>query len=206
MKGFKQDELETIAKLKTSAEERTAFFERHRAALKELTKFRMAKELKRRVDGSDVIQDAFVKYCADVKKYLNDPRIPPVAWLRRLVRQVIFCANRTHLTTKCRDLRREIPNGSWVKVNLDELAASISSVGSILGKAELCEGVRKLLQSMSPKEREILTLVHFEALTIKQAAQRIGIGFEAAKKRYWRSLQRLRSLHECNRIAGSVLK
>ena len=196
MKGFKPEELETIEKLRVSAEERTAFFERHRPALKELTKFRLAKQLQRRVDGSDVIQDAFVKYCADIRKYLADPRIPPVVWLRRLVRQVIFYANRTHLTTKCRDLRRESSTEGWVKINLEDLAASISSVGSVLGKAELCEGVRKLLQKMSPNEREILTLVHFETLTIKQAAQRIGIGFEAAKKRYWRSLQRLRRLHE----------
>ena len=196
MKEFKQEELETLEKLRISAEEQAAFFERNRPALKELAKFRMAKQLKKRVDGSDVIQDAFVKYCKDLKRYLDDPRIPPVMWLRRLVRQVIFCANRTHLTTKCRDLRREIPIGGCVKVNLDDLAGSVSSVGSILGKTELCEGVRKLLQLMSPNEREILSLVHFETMTIKQAAQQIGIGFEAAKKRYWRSLQRLRRLHE----------
>ncbi len=91
---FTKEELDLIQKLRSSEGERIAFFERHRAELKLLDQFRMARQLKRRVDDSDVIQDAFVKYCTDLNQYLLDPKIPPVAWLRRLVRQVIFRVNR----------------------------------------------------------------------------------------------------------------
>lgn len=196
MQDFTKDELETIENLKVSADERLAFFERHRAELKLLTKFRMASQLKRRVDDSDVIQDAFVKYCTDLKQYLADPKIPPVAWLRRVVRQVIFRVNRTHVTTQCRDLRREESFGERSMVDLEELAASLSSVGKLIHRAELKESLHRMIAAMSPLEREILTLVHFESLTIKQAAQEIGISLDAAKKRYCRSLKRLRCLQE----------
>ncbi len=49
---------------------------------------------------------------------------------------------------------------------------------------------------MSPIEREILTLVHFENLSLKNAAIELNINYEAAKKRYCRSLDRLRKLQE----------
>lgn len=196
MQEFTKEELDTIERLRVSADERIAFFERHRPELKLLTKFRMAKQLKRRVDDSDVIQDAFIKYCTDLKQYLADPKIPPTAWLRRLVRQVIFRVNRTHVNTKCRDLRREETFGERSMVDLEELAASLSSVGKLIHRAELKESLHKMLAAMSPLEREILTLVHFESLTLKQAAQEIGISLDATKKRYCRSLKRLRCLQE----------
>ncbi len=81
-------------------------------------------------------------------------------------------------------------------VDLDELAASLSSVGKLLHKAELKESLHKMIAAMSPLEREIITLVHFESLTLKMAALEIGISLDAAKKRYSRSLKRLRALQE----------
>ncbi len=56
-------------------------------------------------------------------------------------------------------------------VDLEELAASLSSVGNIIYRKELRESLHKMIAAMSPVEREILTLVHFESLTVLQASQ-----------------------------------
>lgn len=196
MHQFTSQEIETIERLRRSERDRIAFFEGYRGELKLLTKYRMSRQLRRRIDESDVIQDAFVKYCIDIDKYLADPQIPPIAWLRRIVRQVLFRMNRTHVEAKCRDLRREEALGDSLKINIEELAASLSSVGKFIYRGELKETLEKVLTSMSPIEREILTLVHFENLTLKQAALELNINHEAAKKRYCRSLDRLRKLQE----------
>ncbi len=198
MQGFTKEEIDTLRKLKSSREERVAFFERHRDELHVLSKFRLPQRIKRRLSDSDVIQDAYLKYCSYLDQYLEDPKIPPVAWLRRLTRQVVYKINQKHLSTKCRDLKREEPFGERSMVDLDQLATSLSSVGKQIHGEELRETLFKILESMSPLEREILTLVHFESRTIREAAQEIGISLEAAKKRYCRSLNRLRRLHEQN--------
>ncbi len=172
------------------------FFNDRREELQRMTRFRIDRRLKRRMDDSDILQEAYLEYCNRIKSYLETPQIPPLIWLRRLVRQVISRQNRDHIGTQCRDLRREKYDLSSSAVNIEHLAVSLSSVGSKLNRLELRARLFDIVQSMSPIEREILTLVHFEEMTIREAALELEIGFEAAKKRYRRALNRLRKLHE----------
>jgi RNA polymerase sigma-70 factor, ECF subfamily len=174
------------------------FFNEHREVLKQMTKFRLDRRLKRRLDDSDILQDAYIEYCDRIDRYLVQPIIPPVVWLRRLVRQVISRLNRDHVGTQCRDLRRETYEYSSSAVNIAQLSASLSSIGSSLKQIELREKLIGIVSSMSPLEREILTLVHFEERTIREAAIELNINIEAAKKRYRRALNRLREIHESN--------
>jgi RNA polymerase sigma-70 factor (ECF subfamily) len=61
-------------------------------------------------------------------------------------------------------------------------------------KRELHDRLRDALESMSPQDREILSLRHFEQLSSDEAAQLLGITLPAASRRYYRALERLREI------------
>lgn len=178
------------------------FFESQREDLKRFVRMRIDRRLLRRIDDSDVIQEAFFESTKRVETYLREPKIPPSAWLRRIARQVIARIKRDHLETKCRDVRREAYQASLARVDVDELADSIASPLSMLQRDELHHRLGSIIEKMSPIEREILILVHFEERSIREAAAELDIAIEAAKKRYRRALERLKALSEPESSVG----
>lgn len=189
------EELAILDKFRQNGEVALAhFFAEHRAELQRLIRLRLDRRVSRRVDDSDIIQEAYVESCARLQAYLDSPQIPPGAWIRRLARQVVVRVQRAHLSTQKRDVRREAYGTPLMPLDLFELSAAISPPGEKVERLELQQQVISILDSMTPLEREILGLVHAEELTIREAAAEIGIGLEAAKKRYRRALNRLRNL------------
>lgn len=188
------EELQALESLKAGVEAQAAFFEEHAELLRRLARCRITNQLNRRFDSSDILQEAFLEYTGRVDAYLANPRVPPVVWLRRLVRQVIYRKTRDNLDAQCRDVRREKYMEDESKINVDVLSASLSSVGHGIANAELHSKVRAVISSMSPNEQEILTLIHYEARTIREAALELDIQLETAKKRYSRAISRLRDI------------
>ena len=186
---------------RTGATALAAFFAEHRDELQRLIRLRLDRRIARRVDESDIIQEAYVESCNRLKTYLDNPQIPPMAWVRRLARQVVVRIHREHFDTQKRDLRREAHGTPTVPMDLFELSAAITPPDAKCERGELQQNVLSIMQQMTPNEREILVLVHAEELTIREAAAEIGINLEAAKKRYRRALLRLRDL--TNYLAGS---
>ncbi len=189
------EELATLDRFRRQGEPAlAAFFDEHRSDLQRLIRLRLDRRVSRRVDDSDIIQEAFVESCNRLTAYLEAPMIPPTAWIRRLARQVVVRVQRSHLSTQKRDVRREAYGTPLVPLDLFELSAAISPPGARIERVEIQQQIMSLLDSMTPLEREILVLVHAEELTIREAAAEIGIGLEAAKKRYRRALNRLRTM------------
>ncbi len=185
-------QLEEFRRLGASA--LATFFDDHREELRRLIRLRLDRRIARRVDESDILQEAYVESCRRLESYLEDPQIPPMAWVRRLARQVVVRVHREHFDTQKRDLRRETHGSPTVPLDLFELSAAITPPDAKFERGELERNVFEIMRSMSPNEREILVLVHAEELTIREAAAEIGINMEAAKKRYRRALLRLRDL------------
>jgi RNA polymerase sigma-70 factor (ECF subfamily) len=203
--GLSGSEKETVQQLRQLGEQ--AFldlFESQRESLKRFVNVRIDRRLMRRMDASDVLQEAFFESSRRLEGYIADPQIPPTAWLRRIVRQVISRLKRDHLQTQCRDVRREAYVTTLAEVDIAELSQSLSSPLSKLQKVEFQERLAATLKTMSPFEREILILVHFEDRTVREAAAELDIGLEAAKKRYRRALARLRNLTESFATASTV--
>ncbi len=169
------------------------YFAQLRGELHQMLRFRIDQRLKRRLDGSDIIQEAFLESCQRLETYLENPQIPPSAWVRRLVRQVLSRTQREHLGTQCRDVRREFHNDELItSVDICELSASMTSPESRLVQGEMRAKLIEVLSSMPMLESEILTLVHFESRTLREAAAELNINLEAAKKRYRRAIIRLK--------------
>jgi RNA polymerase sigma-70 factor (ECF subfamily) len=137
---------------------------------------------------------------ATLDAYLADPKLPPLIWLRLHVGRRLTTLHRRHLGTRMRDAGLEI---SLYQGALPE-ASSAAPASMLLGRqtsptqaaqrAERMLRVQEALNSLDPIDREVLALRHFEQLGRAEAAQVLGITQEAAAKRYFRALKRLKDV------------
>lgn len=77
-----------------------------------------------------------------------------------------------------------------------QFADSISSPRSHMERVERQQQIRLLLTQLSPADREILELRHFEELSNGECAAVLGIEVKAASIRYVRAVKRFRELIE----------
>jgi RNA polymerase sigma-70 factor (ECF subfamily) len=168
--------------------------------LRRMIALRLDRRLQRRIDPSDVLQEAYVWAARQLEGYLRDPSLPFHLWLRLIVEQKIAFQHRHHLRTRMRDAGRE------VSLNAVSLSESQSSefAAQLLGRepspaeqsirAELVSRLQEALTRLEHLDREILLLRHYEQLSNGEAALVLGLEESAASKRYVRALQRLKTL------------
>lgn len=172
--------------------ELTRIFMLHRANLRRLIAAQIHDRLNRRLDASDIVQEAFMRASDRLKDYLVAPTIPPVVWLRILCKQLLA----EHTRKQYRDKRNpalEITDFGSDQV-VDQLADSWQSAGEVMSKKEMVERVRTLLATLSITEREIIEMRHTEGYSFREIADQLEIKQEAAKKRYYRALDRFRKM------------
>ena len=80
--------------------------DRHRESLRRMIAARVYGGMARRVDASDIVQDALVEANRRLADYLREPRLPFHAWLRGLARDRLVDTFRRELAAK-RDVGRE---------------------------------------------------------------------------------------------------
>lgn len=174
--------------------------ERHQKRLLRMVEMRMHPRVRARVGASDVVQDACVEVHRCIQDYVDDPQIPFFLWLRRITAQRLLKAHRFHLDAQRRDVRREagvdklrMPATSVVAL-VDVLAGNRTSAHSAIERDERRGRITALLEELSPTDREVLSMRHFEELSNEEVAAELGLGKHAASKRYIRALQRLKAL------------
>lgn len=178
-------------------------FDRHRERLRRMVEIRMDHRLRKRIDASDVLQEAFLEAHDRYAAYLEGPEMPLLLWLRLLVGQRLVTLHRRHLGTRMRDVAREAaplergPEAS--SIALAELfVAEITSPSGAVMRNEFKDRVQSALADMDEMDREALTLRHFEQLSRSEVALTLGISESAAGKRYLRALRRLKKALNAN--------
>jgi RNA polymerase sigma-70 factor (ECF subfamily) len=175
-------------------------FTRHRDRLRRMVELRLDRRLQGRIDASDVIQDAYLDVVNRLDDYLRDPRLPLFLWLRLIVGERLLKLHRHHLGTQGRDVGREVSlyRGALPQASSAALAAQLlgkhTSPTQAVARAERILRLQEALNTLDPLDREILSLRHFEELSIAETAQVLDITEAAAAKRYLRALKRLREL------------
>lgn len=175
-------------------------FAAHRERLKRLVRLRLDRRLLRRVDPSDVLQEAYVDLARKLPAYAKKtPTMPYGLWFRLVVVERLIRLHRAHLDAAARDAGREVPIRE-----IGPRADSASVVMELLGDvttasraAELAERRRQLIETldgMDPMDREVIVLRHFEELSNEEAAAVLGISRAAASKRYVRAMLKLKAV------------
>jgi RNA polymerase sigma-70 factor (ECF subfamily) len=182
--------------------------DRHRERLRRTVDLRLHPRLQRRIDASDVIQEAFLEASTRLAEYLRNPTMPFFVWLRFLACQRLVTLHRQHLGTKMREVGREVSlyRGSMPEATSSQLAAHLlghdTRPSEAAVRAELKILLQEALNSMDPLDREVLALRHFEQLTRAESAIVLGIEAPAAGKRYMRALKRLKEI--LSRLPGGM--
>jgi RNA polymerase sigma-70 factor (ECF subfamily) len=175
-------------------------FHSYRERLRRMVELRMDARLRTRLDASDVLQEAYIELAGDLDAYRADPKLPPLLWMRLHVGRRLTMLHRRHLGTRLRDAGLEV---SLYREALPE-ASSAALASMLLGRhtspsqaaqrAERLLRVQEALNTLDPIDREVLALKHFEELSRAETAEVLGINPEAAAKRYFRALKRLKEV------------
>ena len=169
----------------------------HREKLKRMVRCRMDRRLQGRVDPSDIVQEAYIEAAKRYEGFERGGKMPFFLWLRFLTVQQLHIVHRRHLGAKMRSATREVsleardepaPDAA---VLAEGLSGALTSPSSAASKKEMRARLTAALDALEPKDREILTLRHFEQLNTVESAQVLGISESLASTRYGRAVRKL---------------
>jgi RNA polymerase sigma-70 factor (ECF subfamily) len=175
-------------------------FAEHRGRLRRMVELRLDRRLQSRIDASDVIQEAYVEVVRRLDEYLRDPAYPLFLWLRLIVGERLLKLHRHHLGTQMRDAGLEVSiyRGALPAASSAALAAQLlgkhTSPTQAAVRAERMLRLQEALNTLDPMDREVLSLRHFEEMTLAETALALEIEEPAAAKRYIRALKRLKAV------------
>ena len=154
----------------------------------------MDPKLGRRIDASDVVQEAHVEAARRLEGYLEQPTMPFRLWLRQITYDRLLMARRRHVSAQRRTVDRELPLPERSSLQLaQQLAASGTTPSQHLVRDELGHRVRSAVAKLSDPDREVLLMRNFEGLSNQEVAKVLAIEPATASKRYGRALLRLRT-------------
>ena len=173
-------------------------FARYRSCLHRQIEIRLDERLRRRVDASDVVQEAQLEAARRLDEYLAKRPVPLGLWLRRIAHDRLAEAWRRHVRAARRAATREVmlPDQSALEL-AHQLVAGVSSPSEHLARKERARLVREALAELPEVDREILLMRDYEQLSYADIGQVLEIRPVAARNRHARALLRLgRTLHQ----------
>jgi RNA polymerase sigma-70 factor (ECF subfamily) len=172
---------------------------RHRDRLCKMVALRLDRRLCRRIDPSDVVQEALLDAAQRLPDYLRERPVPFYPWLRRLAWEHLVKMHQRHLTARKRSVALEepqrlaLPDESALEL-AQRLVASGTSPSHRLLREELRDRVRAALLRLPEGDREVLVMRYLEQLSMSEIAAVLGINEGAVKMRHTRALTRLSGL------------
>jgi RNA polymerase sigma-70 factor (ECF subfamily) len=179
-----------------------SLWQRHLSRVRQMIRLRLDRRLQRRVDPSDVLQEAYIDLAERLPGYARERPMPIFLWIRLVAAQRLRQVHRLHLGTALRDVGREVSlhAGPLPPASSASLAAQLlgrfTSASQAAARAEQRLRLEQALNTMDAIDREIIALRHFEELSNGEAAHVLGLSKAAASKRYVRALTRLQSVLE----------
>ncbi len=177
---------------------RRALLEHYRDRLRRMVAARLDSRLAPRIDASDIVQETLTEAAGRMDDFLRECALPFFGWLRFLAGQRVLKAHRHHLFTQRRSIQREsrLPELSDASA-MDfcrHFVADDTSPSNRMSRQEEVERVMTALEALSPRDREVLVMRHFEQLSTAEIAEAIGLTEAGVKARLLRALTRVRGL------------
>jgi RNA polymerase sigma-70 factor (ECF subfamily) len=170
----------------------------HRIRLKRMVRLRMDRRLTRRVDPSDVVQEALTDAAKKLREYARVRPLPVYPWLRQLAWERLIRAHRTHIRAQRRSVNREEEGPALSNASMLLLAQRFIESGTgaseQLARRERRQYVQGLLASLTSQEQELALLRYVEQLSTAEIAAVLETTTAAVKMRQLRLLRKLRSL------------
>jgi RNA polymerase sigma-70 factor, ECF subfamily len=169
---------------------------RYRQYLRRLVAVRLDRRVARRVDASDIVQEALADASERMDNYLRARPLPFTGWLRRLARDRVVDAHRRHLGSLRRSVARERPTSELTDASTVELCqrlvAADTSPSNRLDRRERFERIAVALASLPERDRQVLVMWYLEQRGAREIAETLGITERGLRSRHLRALLRLR--------------
>jgi RNA polymerase sigma-70 factor (ECF subfamily) len=179
-----------------------SLWQRYRPQLRQMIQLRLDRRLRRRVDPSDILQEAYLDLADRLPNYARERPMPIFLWIRLVTAQRLMQVHRSHLGAALRDAGREVSlhSGALRRGGSASLAAqlmgNVTSASQAAARAEQRLRLEQALNAMDAIDREIIALRHFEELSNGEAARVLALSKAAASKRYVRAMMRLQTVLE----------
>lgn len=199
MKNSEADNDDCLARAAQGDQDaRAQLLQQHRDQLKRMVSLRLDRRVLKRLDPSDIIQEALIQANQKLDEYLRERPIPFYPWLRQLAWDQLVTAYRRHVYA----LRRSADREEFVPDLSDESVAELATFLCDLSEEPLrkilrveAQGrLRDALSQLAEHDREILVLRYLEQLSTADTAAVLNLGLSAVKMRHLRAIERLREL------------
>jgi RNA polymerase sigma-70 factor (ECF subfamily) len=157
---------------------------------------RMDGRISARFDPSDVVQEALVIASNRLATYVKQQSIPFYPWLRGIAWEQLLKHHERHVRAQKRSINREHPcppplNDESVELLANRLTGGERSPSEQFMRMERRTRVRQALESLKPRDREVIELRYLEHLDNTEIAAVLNISVAAVRTRHFRAIQRL---------------
>ncbi|GIW93392.1 MAG: DNA-directed RNA polymerase sigma-70 factor [Pirellulaceae bacterium] len=169
----------------------------YRRAVQMLVQMRLDRQVRRRVDVSDVVQEVLWEASRRLQDYLANPVMSFRLWIRQIACDRIIDTHRRHRTAAKRSVDREQSLPRLTDRTVPIFRAMIDpelTPAAQAAQRELVACVESAISRLSDQDAEVLILRHYERLSNQEVAQALGLSEAAAGMRYLRAVRRLRTL------------
>lgn len=167
----------------------------HRPRLLAMLSRRIDPNLAVRVSPEEVFNDACLSAQRRWAAFRNDESAPsPFVWLYGIALNCLRDRWR-HEAAQRRDLRRDC---AWPEQSSVQLAMGLlnqaTTPSEAVARRELSARIEQTLGMLKEKDRDILSMRHFDALSFGEISEVLSITENAATVRYVRAVERLRKI------------
>ncbi len=195
--GLSTDSEQTSALMQRITEGNPSAIERllamHRPYLKRVIQSRIPADLAPRVDASDIVQEAQLVIANRIIEFAKKRPTSFRIWIRQEAIEQLIDHQRRHIRAQKRSVKRErsLSDVSGLAIAQGLVASSPSKFVRL---EETRQRVLELIEELSARDREVLSMRHVEGLSNKEVADVLQLDANTCRQRYGRALRRLHLL------------
>jgi RNA polymerase sigma-70 factor (ECF subfamily) len=152
-------------------------------------------DLRAKGGASDLVQDTFLEAQRDFARFRGSTEEELRGWLRALLQHRLANFARQYRQTQKRGLEREVAldAGDSSAAAGGGLAAPTPTPSQEVMANEQAEAVRRCLERLPEDYRTVISLRYQEDLSFEEIGRRMQRSAEAARKLWWRAVERLQA-------------
>jgi RNA polymerase sigma-70 factor, ECF subfamily len=163
------------------------------------------RRLRRRMNPSDLVQEAMLAAHCDFAKFRGASERELLAWLRQVLINCLHHAIETHVKAKMRDVRREISveqMGAALDrsvVNFAQVLADPGPSPSVpMRQREHAVALADQLAKLKPEYRDVIVLRNLQGLSFEEVAERMDRKPGTVRMLWLRAMEKFKQVYEPN--------
>ncbi len=169
--------------------------EMYRPELEDLAEHCIARDLRRKADGSDLVEEVFVKALGKFTAFSGTSAAVFQAWLRAILLHHLTDFRREYREGKKRAVSRETPIDCLSPRDREALSHPVNPApDDALDEGDKEHVLHLCLAVLSEAGRNVVRLHWLEGISFEEIGLRLGISTTAARKRCARALEMMAKL------------